>query len=87
MKVIMKPIEIMAHFSADGYITPYRMRYKDAQQSNIIVQIDNILKSSVNTFAGNIVYVYECNAIIDDIQKRFEIKYETKSNIWFLSKI
>lgn len=85
MKNLMMPIETICHFDTEGRITPYRFRYyKDGAN---IISVDGVIHRDENTFAGNLIHVFYCISHKGDEEITFELKYECKKNIWFLTKI
>lgn len=81
----MIPAEVIAHFDTKGIITPYRIRYK--LEGSKIIYVTKLLKRSTLTTVGNIIDVFECAGCRDDYEIIFALKFEKKSNQWFLSKI
>lgn len=87
MKVLMKPIEIIAWFSKDKYPIPLRCRFTDENTSNEVIKIDKILFKEEEKLAGNRMILYRCESIINNTQKIFELKYEISTCKWFLYKM
>ena len=85
MKVIMKPIEVIASFSLEGKPTPIKFKTND-QNGSITVRVDRIVDRSDEKIAGNPMLLFLCESCIDDVQKRYEIKYEVATCKWYLSK-
>lgn len=85
MKVIAKPIQMIAWFNEDGTINP--IRFKINEEENKVVKIDKILKAEKEKLAGNIMEKFTCTSIINGVEKIFELKYDTKSYKWILFKI
>jgi len=46
-----------------------------------------VLFKETEKLAGNIMIVYRCQSLIDDVIKQFEIKYELATCRWILFKI
>lgn len=85
MKVIAKPIQIIAWFNEYGTINP--IRFKINEEENKVVKIDKVLKVEKEKLAGNIMEKFTCTSIINGVEKIFELKYDTKSYKWILFKI
>ena len=83
----MQNIEVIAHFSMDGKLTPYRLKYQISDESSIVIKIDKVMTQQTDFYTGNVIYVYDCRAVINNTESIFQIKYELKSCKWFLSRI
>ena len=84
MKVLMKPIEMIAWFTSEGNPVPLRYRIVSEDDSYIVIKVDRVISSEEEKLAGNRMIVYKCQSIINNIQKLYEIKYEIDSCKWFL---
>ena len=86
MKVLSKPIEMIAHFDKNGKIKPIRFKI---EENNIckVVKIEKIISTDKEKLCGNISYVFTCNVIIDGILKICEIKYLIEECKWIIFKI
>jgi len=78
MKILNKPIKVMAIFYPDGKIQPIKFRLDEEA-----VVIEKIIKSYEEKIVGNKRVVFVCLHNGKDI---YEIKYEIDSRIWFLFK-
>ena len=87
MKVIAKPIEMVAWFTAEGIPNPVRFRIKEENHPWIIIKVDRIVTRSLEKYAGNEMLVFRCQSIIDGVEKVYELKYEKSSCKWILFKI
>lgn len=87
MKVLMKPIEMIAWFSKDKYPIPLRYRIVDENMENKVIKVDKILFKEEEKIAGNRMILYRCESIIENTQRIFELKYEISTCKWFLFKI
>jgi hypothetical protein len=85
MKVVSKPIEMIAFFDMDGAPRPIRFRMMD--EDNNVIKIDRIITMNKEKLAGNEMLVYCCESNIEGIQKIYELKFEIKSCKWILFKI
>ncbi|WP_242975913.1 hypothetical protein [Desulfosporosinus sp. FKB] len=82
MKVVMKPIEMIAWFDVPGIPRPIRFRH-DGE----VVKVEQIIRLSEEKLAGNRMKIYECQSNINGQLKRYELKYELNTCKWFLYKI
>ncbi len=83
----MKPIEMIAWFTKDGYPIPLRYRLSDEDEKNIVIKVDKILFKEEEKIAGNRMILYRCESIINNTIKIFELKYEIATCKWFLFKM
>jgi hypothetical protein len=86
MKVVSKPIDVIAWFEKNGKVHPIKFRMTENDETKVIV-IDRIRCINLEKFAGNQMYVFECESMINGALKIYEIKYELKSCLWILFKI
>lgn len=87
MKVLMKPIEMIAWFTNEGYPVPLRYRLIDEDMSNKVIKVNKVLFKEEEKIAGNRMILYRCESVINDTQRIFELKYEISSCKWFLFKM
>ena len=86
MKLIMKPIAVVAAFDEEGKSWPIKFRYRD-EQENAMITVNRILVRKQEKIAGNLMLVFLCQSSIHEQEVRFEIKYEVRTQKWFLSKM
>ncbi|MCK5129889.1 MAG: hypothetical protein KAQ68_08560 [Clostridiales bacterium] len=87
MKVIMKVVEMLAWFDTNGKPHPIRFRTQDNNGKNIIIKLDGILNSAIERHAGNQMVRFDCRVTIKNTQRELQLKYETTSCKWYLSKM
>lgn len=87
MKVLMKPIEMIAWFKKDGLPTPMKFKMMDEENCDIAVKVDKILVREEEKLAGNRMLVYKCQSMMNDVERLYELKYEINTCKWFLYKI
>ncbi|MGB4389392.1 MAG: hypothetical protein GX461_07295 [Clostridiales bacterium] len=87
MKVVMKPIKMIAWFSEDGVPTPIRFNIRQRDESSLTIKIDKITLRQKEKLAGNHMLVFTCQSIINNTEIIYEIKYELSTCRWFLYKI
>lgn len=87
MKVIMKPIKMIAWFSEDGVPTPVRFNIQQKDESTLTIRIDRITVKREEKLAGNRILVFTCQSTINGTETIYEIKYELTTCRWFLYKI
>ncbi len=86
MKVVCKPIDMIAWFEKDGKVHPIKFRLIEGEENKVIV-INRVRYCQTEKLAGNLMYVFECESDIDGILKIYEIKYEMSTCKWVLFKI
>ncbi|MBN2795536.1 MAG: hypothetical protein JXR88_09035 [Clostridia bacterium] len=86
MKVVCKPIDMIAWFEKDGKIHPIKFRIHEDDYNKVIV-IQKIRVVKTEKLAGNLMYVFECESEINGTLKIYEIKYEMATCKWILFKI
>ena len=82
MKIVMKPIEMIAWFSKDGITTP--VRYK---LDGKVIKVEQVTSRSEEKLAGNRMIIYRCQSEINGELRPFELKYELQTCKWYLFKI
>lgn len=87
MKVVAKPIEMAAWFTRDGIPHPIKFRIVNEDESYTVIKIDKIICTNTEKLAGNCMYVFKCQSIVEGIERIFEIKYEISTCRWILFKI
>lgn len=87
MKVVRKPIDMIAKFAQDGTITPVKFRILNEDESWKEIKIDNIISRDIEKFAGNKMLVFNCQSLLNDQMRLYQLKYEIDSCKWMLFKI
>lgn len=87
MKVLSLPIEMVSYTDKKGSMRPIRFRLQIDDQSMQVIKIDKVILKEIEKFAGNIMVVYQCQSLIENVTKLFEIKYELSTCKWILFKI
>ncbi len=87
MKVIAKPIEMIAWFEEDGTPNPVRFKIVKEDGSNSVIKIDRVICKDKEKLAGNEMIIFRCQSIINGLERLFEIKYELRTCKWILFKI
>ena len=87
MKVLTLPIEMVSYTDEKGFLWPVRFRMQITNEPKQVIKIDRVIAKQTERFAGNIMIVYKCQSLIDNVIKLFEIKYELATCKWILYKI
>ncbi|SET54400.1 hypothetical protein SAMN05660297_02706 [Natronincola peptidivorans] len=85
MKLLMKPIEMIAWFTKEGVPTPIKYRLME-DAANITIKVDRVIIRDEEKLAGNKMFIYRCQSILDNTEKIYELKYEINTCKWFLYK-
>lgn len=86
MKVMMKPIEVLAWFSIEGAPRPLRFKLQGDYDEVHVYKVEQILHRSEEKLAGNRMLIYRCQSEIEGTQRLFELKYEPNTYKWYLCK-
>ncbi len=78
MKIINKPIKVMAIFNADGKIEPVKFWYED-----MTIRVEKVMKTYIEKLYGKTNIIFVCLHNGKDI---YELKYEVDSNTWYMHK-
>lgn len=87
MKVVAKPIEVISVMDTKGNITPLRLRIERDDESLQVIKVDKVITRTKERFAGNQMIVFACQSLVENIEKRYELKYELDTCRWILYKI
>ena len=85
MKVVAKPIEVVAWFDKIGTVHPFRFRIMQNETITTVI-IDKIIRHSRKKLVGIKTIIFTCQSLINNIEKIYEIKYKLISNLWILYK-
>lgn len=84
MKVVAKPIQMIAWFNKDGSINP--IRFKIEEDGNKVIKVDRVLKAEKERLSGNVMEKFTCSSVINGIERLYEIKYDSNTYKWILFK-
>jgi hypothetical protein len=87
MKIVARPVEMVAWFTQEGIPKPVRFRLINEEGTYTIIKIDRIVSKDREKLAGNEMLIFTCESMIKGIQKIYEIKYELRSCKWILYKM
>lgn len=87
MKVIAKPIEVVAWFTKTGIPRPIRFRIVNEDLAETVITVGKVLHTDKEKFAGNPMLVFRCQGQVNGVDKTYEIKYELLTCKWMLFKI
>jgi hypothetical protein len=87
LKVVAKPIEMVAWFTKEGIPHPVKFRTQKEDKSYSTVKIDKVIHTEKEKLAGNHMFVFRCQSEINGAVRPFELKYEIGTCKWMLWKI
>lgn len=88
MKIVAKPIKTMVVFEYEGKMPiPYKFKFQQDDGSEKIIRIDKRITSYTQRIAGIDTIIYECQSVIDGIEKRYKLKYILSQCKWQLYAI
>ena len=88
MKIVAKPIKTMVVFEYEGKMPiPYKFKFQQDDGSEKIIRIDKRITSYKQRIAGIDTIIYECQSLIDGIEKRYKLKYIMSQCKWQLYAI
>ncbi|HBP64083.1 MAG TPA: hypothetical protein DD730_07395 [Desulfosporosinus sp.] len=82
MKILMKPIEMIAWFTEEGVPKPIRYKVDD-----VVIKVQQVTSKSEEKLAGNRMIVFRCQSEINGVLRPFELKYEVGTCKWYLFKM
>ncbi|WP_035214272.1 hypothetical protein [Desulfitobacterium hafniense] len=86
MKVMMQPLEMIAHFNDQGIPRPLKFKAY-FEDSPVVIAVDKIISKSEEKLAGNPMLIFRCQSISNGLLKIYELKYELHTCKWFLYKM
>lgn len=86
MKVVSKPIKMVAQFLGDGKVKPERWQIANELDENQTIIIDRIRSFEEERVGRVKKYVFECESIVDGLKKIYIIKYDLQNTTWILFK-
>ena len=87
MKIVAKPIKMIAAFDESGITTPLKFKIEEQDSESRIVKVDKIISTESIKPAGMDSIVFLCQSEVLGILKRYELIYRVKSHQWELYKI
>ena len=87
MKIIARPIEVIAFFLRNKPPVPRKFRYEEGDGQAMAIKIDRVISVEQKKTAGVLCYVYVCQSFMEGQEKRYELKYTLSECRWELYKI
>jgi len=86
MKIVAKPIEMIAWFTTDGVPNPIRFRMEEEKALKVI-NVDKIVFREKEKIAGSPAIIFNCQSKINGVMKLYQLKFHIDSCKWILFKI
>lgn len=80
----IRPVDVIAMYSANGDIRPLRLRMENERHNLIRVDIDEIISCKEIQYVGIEAQVFLCRALVGDRKWLFELRYTIRSHSWCL---
>ena len=87
MKIVAKPIDVVAVFSGTKKPMPYKFKFYEDSGEKIEVGVDRIQCVEESRLAGIPALIYTCQSEILGIEKIYQLKYMIEQYRWELYKI
>lgn len=87
MKTLAKSIEMISWTEENGKIHPIKFKIAQSNGEKHIYKVVKIYTSELEKMAGNKIYKFTCEIIVNNMIKLCELRYELDSCKWILFKI
>lgn len=87
MKLLRKPVEVIAWFDDEGNTRPIKLRFLNEEEERAVIKVNRVIKKDIDKFAGNKMIKYTCETYINGESRPFELRYELDTCRWYLYKI
>ena len=86
MKIVAKQIEMICWFRNDD-ICPIRFRISEDDGTRKVIKIDKVITKHIEKLAGNMMWVFDCQSLVNGFEIQYQLKYEIETCKWILFKI
>jgi hypothetical protein len=86
LRIVAKPIKMLAVFDEKGVPSPLRFQVKKNENWRI-VKVDKIVSSETIRPSGMEALVFCCQSEIKGVLKKYEIVFRVKPHLWELYRI
>lgn len=87
MKVVAKPIDMVAWFDKEGMPHPVRFKLTEGDSLEKVIKVDRVITRDSEKLAGNKMLIFNCQTVLQNKEILFQIKYEINTCRWILYKI
>lgn len=81
-----KPVDVISVCSADGELTPLRLRMEDEAHGLMRVDITEVVSRKPVQFVGIEAQIFLCKACVRGKEWMFELKYTIRTHTWCLQR-
>lgn len=87
MKIVAKPIDMIATFSDNKKRIPYKFKFFQDSGDKTEVLVDKIVSVEESRIAGIDTLIYTCESKVLDETRLYQLKYIIRQYRWELYKI
>ena len=87
MKIVAKPVDMIAVFYQGRHPVPHKFKYLETDGSMKYIHVERILASEVRKAGNAEAILYQCQSRMEGEVKRYELKFFLKEARWELYKI
>lgn len=90
MKVINKPIEMIARYDIRGVPSPYRFRMITEDESRKVIQVNRIIyQERVKELfpSKQYCYIFLCSSVDGGLMIEYELKFQIETCKWVLYRM
>ncbi|WP_459128743.1 hypothetical protein [Guggenheimella bovis] len=82
MKLVAKPVPMVASFDPSGRLRPLKFRYE-----NRIITVDRVIQSEKKKIAGGNFIEFHCESTIENRLIRYQMTFDANGYSWVLVRI
>ena len=86
MRIVNKPVDMIAVFMRGEDPRPKRFRFRDHDDTERIINVQKIISITEDSFRNDPTFIYECQSKIGTTEKRLALKYHINNAKWELYK-
>ena len=87
MKIVAKPIDVLATFCGNQKPVPYKFKVYQESGERVAVSVDKIRCVEESRLAGVDALIYTCQSVVCGEEKIYQLKYIIGQYRWELYKI
>ncbi|MBR0140567.1 MAG: hypothetical protein IJM17_09835 [Firmicutes bacterium] len=87
MKLVARPIDAIVVFKGSERPLPYKFRYTDDSGEICQIMVGKIICVGEQQIAGAKSFIYDCQSLIDDVERRYQLRYSVDQCRWQLYKL
>lgn len=86
MKLMMKPIEMIAWFTMEGVPIPLKFRVRENEEWRTI-KVDDVCHKDYKYSEGIHIHTFICQSLLNGMLRKYEVVYEHETCKWILHKM